>query len=137
MSTTTTTAPVKAGKPAKRRRRRPTTKAAQPKATKQRRRSNAEQDTLAAMANAKAKPAARISGYNIKRVQAKLSGKKPSAALGIPASTLAQLATGKKSKGDLRDPQRIALRDFGSALGSDTFYGKKLAGMLWAIERGV
>jgi hypothetical protein len=140
MSSTTTAVPTKR-KPAtttKRRRRRPTTQPAAPAPAKsKRKRTSAEQDTLAAMANGKAKPAARISGSNIKRVQGKLGGKKPSVHLGIPSNMIAQLATGSKSKGDLKPDQRIALRDFGSALGSDTYYGKKLAGMLWAIEKGV
>lgn len=129
MSTTTTKAPTSS--PAKR------TAAKPAKPRKRVRRSNAEQDVLAAMANAKAKPAARITGVNIKRVQGKLGGKSPSESLGISPTMLAQLAGGGKSKGDLPDVQRIALRDFGSALGSDTFYGRKLCGMLWAIQKGV
>lgn len=128
MSTTTATKPT-------------TRKRTAPKkattAPKRRKRSNAEQDTLAAMANAKAKPAARITGVNIKRVQGKLGGKSPSEYLGISATMITRLATGTKAKADLPPAQRVALRDLGSSLGSDTFYGRKLAGMLWAIEKGV
>lgn len=109
-----------------------TTTSSKPKTAKQK----SEQDYLAAKAQAKAKAAARISASNIKRVQAKLGGKKPSVMLGIGAGDLAQLASGKKRKAALKEEQRAALRDFGSALGSDTYYGKKLAGMLWAIETG-
>lgn len=92
--------------------------------------------TLAAMANAKAKPAAKISGGNIARVQAKLRGTKPTAYLGISGTMLAALAGGTKSKGDLKEPARVKLRDLGAALGTDTYYGRKLAGMLWAVEKG-
>jgi hypothetical protein len=130
---TTTKAPTKVSPPAPRKR----SVATPAKPRKRVRRSNAEQDTLAAMANAKAKPAARITGVNIKRLQSKLGGKSPSEYLGITPATLARLANGSKVKAELPPAQRIALRDLGSSLGSDTFYGRKLAGMLWAVEKGV
>jgi hypothetical protein len=95
-----------------------------------------ESGVLASTAQAKAKPASRITPANIERVQAALKGEAPSERVGIGLNVLAQLASGKKSKGALRDEQFIALRDLGRALGRDTFYGRKLAGMLWAIEKG-
>jgi hypothetical protein len=89
---------------------------------------------IAAKAQAKAQVANPITGPNIAAVQTKLKGKKPSEVLGITGTTLAQLATGKKTKAALKEEQRIALRDLGRALGPNTYYGKKLAAMLWAVE---
>jgi hypothetical protein len=130
-----TTAP--AAKPQRKRTRstkRSTTKTSAASKAKQ---TTNEATALAALAQAKAKPAARITTANINRVKGKLGGKKPSDVLGISIGILGELATGKRSKSSLKEPQRVALRDFGSALGSDTFYGMKLAGMLWAVEKGV
>ncbi len=107
-------------------------------ATKQKaRKSTNEQSALAAMAQAKAKPAARISATNIKAVQRKLKDQSPSAYLGISPTMLAKLAAGTKTKADLKPEQRAQFLLLGEQLGASTFYGKKLAGMLWAIERGV
>jgi hypothetical protein len=91
---------------------------------------------LAAKAQAKAKPASAISPSNIACCQEKLGGRKPSKALGITKATLAQLATGKKRRGDLPEDQRAAFSGLSKALGPQTYYGRKLAGMLWAVEAG-
>lgn len=90
---------------------------------------------LAAIANGKGKPAARITGPNIEAVQAKLKGHAPSAALGIDLKTLGQLATGKRKKSSLPDEQRAAFDALGKALGRETYYLKKLASMCWAVEK--
>lgn len=95
-----------------------------------------ERAVLAEAAQAKAKPAARISKTNIAAVQKRLGGKKPSEVLGVSPALLAQLATGKKRKGQLGDEQKKKLDEFAKPLAADTFYGRKLAGMLWAIEQG-
>lgn len=132
---TTTSAPAKPQRKPRRSTKRTTstkTSAAAKAKAKQ-----SEAAVLAAMAQGKAKPAARITPANLNRVRGKLGGKKPSEVLGISIGIMGELATGKRTKGSLKEPQRVALRDFGSALGSDTYYGKKLAGMLWAIEKGV
>jgi len=95
-----------------------------------------EQAILAAMAQAKASPAARISKANIEAIQKRLGNKKPSEVLGISHTMLAQLATGKQKKGKLSEAQREALKKFTEGLEPNTYYGKKLAGMLWAVEKG-
>jgi len=133
---TSTVKPTPAKQPKRAKRgRKPAPKKATAK-TKTRKATNATA-TLAAMANAKGKPAAKISGGNIARVQGKLGGTKPTAYLGISGTMLAALAGGTKTKANLKEPARVKLRDLGSALGTDTYYGRKLAAMLWAIEKGV
>ena len=102
-----------------------------------RHRATNEQQTLAAMANAKAEPAARITPANIARVRQFLHGRKPSVYVGVTPHMLAMLASGEKSRGDLGQPESAKLLRIGERLDPNTYYGRKLAGMLWAIERGV
>ena len=142
MSTTTAPVKPKAPAPAKPSKPKPTPRKPRRKsaATASKRRGGSrtnEQAALAAMAQAKAKPAARISSTNIKAVQRKLKSQSPTEYLGISAAMLAKLATGAKTKADLKPEPRARFLVLGEQLGSSTFYGKKLAGMLWAIEKGV
>jgi hypothetical protein len=106
-------------------------------ARSKRHRATNEQLTLAAMANAKAEPAARITPANIARVRGFLRGRKPTDYLGISPRTLALLASGAKSRGELEADASRKLINIGARLDPNTYYGRKLAGMLWAIERGV
>lgn len=102
-----------------------------------RHRASAEQQTLAAMANAKAQPAARITPANIARVQQFLRGRVPSQYVGISPHMLAMLASGQRTRGDLGPAESGKLLELGARLDPNTYYGRKLAGMLWAIERGI
>jgi hypothetical protein len=86
---------------------------------------------LASRANALGNPAARITARNMARVVKALGDRDPFD-LVAPERRLKSFARGK---GSLTDDQRKALREFGSPLGSDTFYGKKLASMLVAATQ--
>lgn len=121
-------------RPAKRRK---TPAPAKATAKTKRYRASALAQTLAAMANAKARPAARITPSNIARVQQFLRGRVPSEWLGISPHMLAMLAGGSKSRADLGATESAKLLELGARLDPNTYYGRKLAGMLWAIERGV
>lgn len=87
---------------------------------------------IARMAQQRSKPAAKISGPNITRLRKGLGRKTPLDYLGISQAQLDKLSKGSKVK--LDDDQRAKLDEL-AGLARGTFYGRKLGGMLWAIQK--
>lgn len=89
-----------------------------------------EQDQATAqVANRKAQPAAKVTGPNIALVRKGLQGRTPSEYMGVSKTTLSKMANGNRS---LDADQKQLVRDLG--LPRDTFYGRKVCGMLYALE---
>jgi hypothetical protein len=101
------------------------TRNGQPKATDRDR-------EIARMAQARSKPAAPITAPNIARLRERLGRKSPLDFLGVSPAQLGKLSTGKKVK--LTDEQREQWSEL-QGIDRATFYGKKLGGMLYAIQQ--